>query len=306
MTSIFPHRLTMENHYRVSYKNTYKETTRHRNNHPIKRSELIQLLEQYNSGGVSYNGTPIFVNSPITVLGNESVVNLFSTNSKVMDSFLDAGGLVIRTDIVCKHKSRKRVLTDVDVWHLWDIINIQSGWFVLDIDWFNSIVANECSNYLALTNCNLSLVDKNNVLEYSPCFMWSIDIGYKVLFALFQLFQEYVKLCGLWSDKKSRIGDDEEDPSYCQESYHQYQLMRVESRIHHNQSAADILVLLIELLSVTNFLSNNIEYEYRDIFSYSDCCRNFTQMVHDLLCFELVPNNIRDQIAVICDLDNIV
>ena len=68
-----------------------------------------------------------------------SVAKAFSSDEASLSLFNEADGILLESNLAHKFSSRRNILMDLDVWFFWDIINLKSGWFVLDIDEFNSM-----------------------------------------------------------------------------------------------------------------------------------------------------------------------
>ena len=270
---------------------------------PISRSDMLLLLDEFNFGASMLSFYPVPVQSRVTVLDDISVAEAFSSDDASLSLFNEADGILLESNLAHKFSSRRNILMDLDVWFFWDIINLKSGWFVLDIDEFNSMYNDQCCRYIALIRN--PLVGRNelgNLYElYNPPrdFFCSIDAGYDVLRTVLQLIEEFASSFN-WGESYMCNGILIKSN---QKAFFKYQLQKAERMIRYLSPAADIVGTLAEMNAIVMGFTGRLTRDF-DICSYEEC----KEILAEQLVFWINSLSREDKtrrIKLFCDVNNL-
>ena len=271
---------------------------------PISRSDMLLLLEEFNVGASMSGFYSVPIQSRVTVLDDISVAKAFSSDEASLSLFNEADGILLESNLAHKFSSRRNILMDLDVWFFWDIINLKSGWFVLDIDEFNSMYNDRCCRYIALIrNPLVGRVELGNLYElYNPPrdFFCSIDVGYDVLRTVLQLIEEFASSFN-WGENYLCNGGVLIKSN--QKAYFKYQIQRANRMIRDLSPAADIVGTLTEMNAIVMGFKGRLTRDF-DICSYEEC----KEILAGQLVFWINSLSYEDKtrrIKLFCDVNNL-
>jgi len=271
---------------------------------PISRSDMLLLLDEFNVGASMSGFYSVPIQSRVTVLDDISVAKAFSSDEASLSLFNEADGILLESNLAHKFSSRRNILMDLDVWFFWDIINLKSGWFVLDIDEFNSMYNDRCCRYIALIrNPLVGRVELGNLYElYNPPrdFFCSIDVGYDVLRTVLQLIEEFASSFN-WGESYLCNGGVLIKSN--QKAFFKYQIQRANRMIRDLSPAADIVGTLAEMNAIVMGFKGRLTRDF-DICSYEEC----KEILAGQLVFWINSLSYEDKtcrIKLFCDVNNL-
>ena len=254
--------------------------------HRYKLVSMIMALSNYNCNPAGSNFCNVndlsWSSSNLHILGNIDVSVFFGLDRRSLNVFHVCGGILIRTQFARQFALRYRALGDIAFWRFWDVVIMQSGWYVLEVKRFNDVfnkgvyshiclvrrlpssLCSSCSQMIHRRRCVLCSLHRDSL---SSC-----DIVYSAISEIDVFLRHKYNKVGIYGDRPRRAMSSAVKFSNEQVHLFRHKLQFLRRIIAVRDPVADILLLLLDIYALATCLSTSVPFDFdaRNIRSVAD------------------------------------
>jgi len=230
---------------------------------PILRCKLVSMIKSFSASLRNRIATNVykFNHSSIVdfqphILDLKDVSLLFGDDTEALNMFQSCSGILLRTVFARQFALRYRVLRDIAFWHFWEVIAMQSGWFVLDVKKFNDVFNSGVHSYVCLvrrmpssvcTSCPRTTQQSTVFCSLHRDCLSVCRIVYTALSEIVSISCKKYNRVGIFGDRPRRFTGNAVQFTDLQVRQFRYQVHSLRRMIAVRAPVVDILLLLLDL-----------------------------------------------------------